>query len=301
MAERGRWTPAMSPDPPVGPTRTRRRRPGLLGLFGVLVAACILASFGWRLAGGSIYAIPTASMCPDLCVGTLAVDWPVTGTVHRGEVVTFHPPDTGTLYTHRVVAVLPGGSFKTAGDARHTVDPWTVAPADVRGHVVLSVRALGWLWPALPWLAAGLALILVLRRPMTEATRRDWDRLFLTALLVVPILVLRPLVRDAVVSYETSGDQQVHVVLANAGLLPTRFTAGDAAPVDIPSGHLFSAQARATPAAPLVVRQVAALSWWEWVVLVLVVLSPMLGYAARALWRRAGAHPRGSLAPAGTG
>jgi len=36
-------------------------------------------------------------------------------------------------------------------------------------------------------------------------------------------------------------------------------------------------------------------------VLVLVVLSPMLGYAARALWRRAGAHPRGSLAPAGTG
>lgn len=300
-----------APPGPAAPTVTRaqlrhhtgraRRRPGLLAVFGIVVACCILASLGWKLAGGSIYEIPTASMCPDLCVGTLVVDSPVTGPVHRGEVVTFRAPGTETLYTHRVVEVLSDGSFKTAGDARGTVDPWTVPPGNVVGHVVLSVRGLGWVWPVLPWLAAGLALVLVVRMGMSEATRRDWDRLFLTALLIVPILVLHPLVRDELVSLQANKDGHVHVVIANTGLLPTKFSAGQDPPVVIPPSHLVQVRSPASPRAPLIVHQSVALSWWEWAILVLVVLSPMIGYLGRVRWRRrlAPGFGRGAMAAAG--
>jgi hypothetical protein len=112
-------------------------------------------------------------MCPDLCVGTLVLDRPLTGPVRPGMVVTFSPPGTPTVYTHPVVRVLPDGSARTAGDALGMLDPWTVPRARVIGRVVANVRGLGWLWRSLPSMAAALACLRLGRRLSAAAPPRN--------------------------------------------------------------------------------------------------------------------------------
>ena len=168
-------------------------RPILLILVSVGLAGAILGSLAWRLSGGGEYTIATASMCPDLCVGTLVLDRPLVGPARPGMVVTFRPPGTTTVYTHRIVKVLPDGSFKTAGDALGKVDPWTVPRERVIGRVVAHVRGMGWLWQCLPEMTAALACYLVARRSVRRWVRPHTDVLFGAAVLAaVPTLTMKP-------------------------------------------------------------------------------------------------------------
>ena len=271
-------------------------RPVLIALVGVLVTLGILASIGWRFTGGSLYTIATPSMCPDLCVGTLVLDQPLHGPVHVGEVVTFRPPGTPTVYTHRVVQVLADGSFKTAGDAVGRVDPWTVPPKNVIGRVAFNVRGLGWLWRSLPWMAAALACFILARRSIPGRHRREYDLLFTTLLVVVPVLVMRPLLRATVISWHVLHGGALVMTVVNDGLLPAQFRVTGAPAV----GHVAPGQIvtiTGSARGGLVwVRQLASFSLWQWALLALAVLLPMLVYLARLLWVRV--HPpRLQLAP----
>lgn len=265
-------------------------RPILIAIVGVLVTIFVVASVGWRFTGGSLFTISTPSMCPDLCVGTLVLDQPVHGPVRVGEVVTFHPPGMTTVYTHRVVKVLAGGSFKTAGDALGTVDPWTVPPNNVIGHVVFNVRGLGWLWRSLPWMAAALACMIIARRSIPLRYRKQGDLMFTTLLVVAPILVMRPLIHAAVIAWHVSHGSVVMTVV-NDGLLPAQFRVTGAATVShVAPGQIVTIVAAGGANRFVSLRQLASFSTWQWAMVALVVLLSMLGLVVRLSWNRL--HPR---------
>jgi signal peptidase I len=271
-------------------TPERPSRPILIAIVGVLVTVFVVASVGWRFTGGSLFTIATPSMCPDLCVGTLVLDQPVHGPVHVGEVVTFRPPGMTTVYTHRVVKVLAGGSFKTVGDALGTVDPWTVPPKNVVGHVVFNVRGLGWLWRSLPWMAAALACMIIARRSIPLRYRKQGDLMFTTLLVVAPILVMRPLVHAAVIAWHVSHGAVVMEVV-NDGLLPAQFRVTGAATVShVAPGQIVTIGAKSGASHLVSLRQLASFSTWQWGMVALVVLLPMLGLLVRLSWNRL--HPR---------
>jgi signal peptidase I len=261
--------PAPPPDPATPPrlgappeVAPRERRPLLLGVIGAVLAGAVLASLVWRLSGGGAFTIATASMCPDMCVGTLVLDRPLVGRAKPGMVVTFRPPGTTTVYTHRIVKVLADGSFETAGDALKKVDPWTVPPDRVIGRVVAHLPGAGWLWRCLPEMTAALACYLVARRSMRRFVRHHTDVLFLAVMFAVPVLTMRPLLRTSVIAAGHRGATVV-VRVANAGLLPARFTVsgGTVAP-HVPAGHLATLVTHAS--SPLSLTETVSFSPWQW-------------------------------------
>ena len=255
--------------------------------MGTLIAVAVLGSVGWRLAGGSMYTIATPSMCPDLCVGTLVFDRAAIGPVRVGQVVTFRPPGTSVVYTHRVVKVFSDGSFKTAGDALKRVDPWTVPRSNVIGHVVANVRGLGWLWRSLPWMAGALACIVIARRAVPDRFRRQADLLSIIMLIVVPVLVMRPLLRASVISWHVIKGGSVVMTLVNDGLLPARFHVTVGPTVShIAPGHVITLVGRPQASGLVAVGQTASFYWWEWAVAAFVVLLPMLGFLGALAWGR---------------
>jgi signal peptidase I len=283
------WTIAPAPDAP--------SRSILLAMVGVVVAVGVLGTMAWRLAGNSLFTIATPSMCPDLCVGTLVFDEPLHGPVHVGEVVTFRPPGTTTVFTHRVVRVLSDGSFKTAGDALGTVDPWTVPRGNVIGRVVANVRGLGWLWRSLPWVAAALAGILLIRRRIPASIRKQCDLLFVTVLLVVPLLIMRPLVRASIISWHRLRDGAVVMSLVNTGLLPAQYRVTGAPVVSrVHPGQILTMTGSPTQGGVVSMRELVSFSSWQWALFALVVVLPMLGFLARFVWHRLHV-PRLRLAP----
>ena len=281
-------TPAEPPRPaPVTEHHGQTPRSILITLVGALIAIAVLGSIAWRFTGGSLFTIATPSMCPDLCVGTLVFDRPAVGPVEVGVVVTFRPPGTSVVYTHRVVAVLADGSFKTAGDALKKVDPWTVPRSNVIGHVVANVRGLGWLWRSLPWMAGGLACIVIARRTVRDRFRRQVDLLSITMLIVVPVLVMRPLLRASVISWHVIKGGSVVMTLVNDGLLPARFhvTVGPIVSHVAP-GQVITMVGRPQASGLVAVGQTASFYWWEWALASFVVLLPMLGFLGTLAWGR---------------
>ena len=111
----------------------------------VIILASMAASTAWRLAGNSMYFIATPSMCPSLCVGSLAIDTPVgTALLRVGETISFHPPGVTQVYTHRIVKIAENGqAISTKGVAASKPDPWTITPTDVEGVTVASAGTFG--------------------------------------------------------------------------------------------------------------------------------------------------------------
>ena len=248
----------------------------------VVIAVSILASAGWRLAGGSEYVITTPSMCPTVCVGSLVLDQPAGTHFHAGELVSFTPPDIATVYTHRIVYVFANGTFETKGDAANIIDPWRVTPAMVRGRAVATIAGLGWFSLALPFLAMALTLILIARRMFPSINRREWDRLFVSLMVVVPVWLLKPLVRGIIVETSTLRPGVSQIVVVNTGLLPAQFR--------VPGGQIASFIApgfRATltgtveRGGQLGLSQTASFHWWGWALVILFVTSPLLWYLLR--------------------
>jgi signal peptidase I len=279
----GPAVPRPSEPPEVEP---RPRRPLLLTVIGAALAGAVLASLVWRLSGGGEFTIATASMCPDMCVGTLVLDRPLVGPAKPGMVVTFRPPGTTTIYTHRIVKVLADGSFETAGDALKQVDPWTVPPDRVIGRVVAHLPGAGWLWRCLPEMTAALACYLVARRSMRRSVRPHTDVLFLAFLLGVPTLTMRPFLRASVIAAGHRGATVV-VHVANTGLLPARFAmSGGAIVPHVEAGHLATLIAHAS--SPLSLTETVSFSPWQWVLAALVIALPVLLLALRMAWARPG-------------
>jgi signal peptidase I len=263
--------------------RERTPMPWSLRILFTIIVVAVLSSTGWQLSGGALYSVATTSMCSHMCVGELLLDRPLVGKVHVGEVVTFTPPGLTMVYSHRVVKVLANGSFKTKGDATKLVDPWTVYPSQVEGVVVASIWGAGWLSKALPFLALGMLAILFLRRRIPVLIRREWDRLFATLIVLVPVWMLKPLIRGVLISSVTARKGVGRVGVVNTGLLPAQFKAVQGQFKDfVSSGHAIVLTGKFQPDHQVHIVEFASFHWQGWTVVYLIVFSPLLAYFYRA-------------------
>ena len=249
----------------------------------VIILASMAASTAWRLAGNSMYFIATPSMCPSLCVGSLAIDTPVgTAPLRVGETISFHPPGVTQVYTHRIVKIADDGqAISTKGVAASKPDPWTITPTDVEGVTVASVWGLGWLYRALPFMTVGVAILLFFRRYVSVRDRRDCDRLIAILLLSVPLAIMKPLLGAYTVSIASTKKVGVDVVrVTNTGLLPAKLHAIGGQTIEhVAPGQTVSLRGPLVSGAGVPFRETASLYWTGWVLVAAVVLVPAISFA----------------------
>jgi len=275
--------------PPPARGASRRHGPVTFLMLG-FVLLIALGAGAWRLTGGQLRVMETASMCPKICVGSLIADKPLTGPLHVGELITFYPPgDLTSTYSHEVWHIYPSGVIETKGVANPRHDPWLITRQDIVGEVAFHVAGAGWLLKALPLLGVGV-LCWVLARPfISPAIRRGWDRAWLALLLIVPELLLHPLLGGTVTN--STGTRTLHETLVNTGLLPEDFHAGSQTVAHhVLPGHIAHVVVHAPPDRVPLLRQSASLPWWGWALVGLAVSWPLLGF----LWH----YLRGDEAPA---
>jgi signal peptidase I len=250
----------------------------------VAISLAILAQLGWIASGGSLYRIDSPSMCPQVCVGSLVLDRPLAAgaTLHRGETVTFVPPGFSVEYTHRVAKVFANGSFETRGDAANINDPWVVSPSELKGVTVATVWGLGWLSSSLPFLAVGMALILLFRRSIDVRVRRAYDRLMAVLLIIVPIWLIKPLIRATVIQTTALKNGMERLTIVNTGLLPSQFRAAAGQFKDfVASGQRLTLTGRLQPDGQVAVSQFVSFHWLGWTIVVLVIASPLLLFVSQ--------------------
>ncbi|MGA2432316.1 MAG: S26 family signal peptidase [Acidimicrobiales bacterium] len=255
------------------------RVPWELRVLFTLIALAVLAQVGWIISGGSLYRINSPSMCPQVCVGALVIDRPLAAgaTLHKGETVTFIPPGFSVPYTHRVVKVFANGTFQTKADAANIVDPWLVSPSELKGVTVATVWGLGWLSSALPFLAAGMSVILLLRRSFDVRIRRAFDRLMVVIMVVVPVWLLKPLIRAMVVQTTSLKNNVERLTIVNTGLLPSQFRASEGQFKDfVASGQRITLTGRIGTNGQVAVKQFVSFHWLGWTIVALVIASPLL-------------------------
>jgi hypothetical protein len=224
----------------------------------------------------------TASMCPSICVGALVADQPVHGPVHVGELVSFHPtPTSNEIYTHEIVKILPNGSIETRGLANAKPDPWLITPKSITGRVIFSVWELGWVFTIAPFLAVGAALWAFSCLFISRRSRRALTRLWLAALVVIPLWMVRPLVRGEMLA---SGQYKAHhgwlqEKLLNTGILPVNFRAlGGQAVSHVPSTATRQIAGPMNHHGLLTIYESVSLDWWGWIIVAFVCLAPLLTY-----------------------
>jgi signal peptidase len=112
-----------------------------------VVAAAVLIP---RLVGATPYTVLTGSMRPSLPPGTLVVVKPEpVDDLRVGDVVTYQlKSGKPQVVTHRIVRIgtnLEGErTFTTQGDANDVADAKAVRPVQIRGKLLYSVPALGY-------------------------------------------------------------------------------------------------------------------------------------------------------------
>jgi hypothetical protein len=177
--------------------------------------------------------------------------------------------------------------IQTRGVANPAHDPWLITRSNIVGRVVWTVWGLGWALKALPLLAVGVLAWVLARARISTASRRSWDRLWLTALALVPIWVLNPLVRGlmAEVTIRRGHVHQGQARVVNTGLLSAAFRpAGTGRGIELAPGHIGNLSGGLTRHGVFFVRESLALSPWGWALLVTVVISPFAGFLVH-VWR----------------
>jgi hypothetical protein len=209
----------------------------------VLASGVVLAAAAWRATGGRWFVVDTPSMGPAATVGTLLLDRPA-GRLRVGELITFRPPGSTRIFTHRIAALLAGGRITTKGDINSSPDGWALTRADVVGRVDLRLWDVGWLVRALPILAVGAAAVWVVSRVLADAGARPLFRLTgLLLVLAASLAVLRPLVGSTVVTFaEVHGAAYGTVV--STGILPVSVHALGGSRAVLADGHVATVVTR---------------------------------------------------------
>lgn len=255
------------------PTR-RRIRDAVVVAF-VIAALGFVAFLGyWVASGGRWYVVQTPSMGTSAPVGTLLWVEPVhAADLHVGDLITFHPPHSGSTYSHRVLALNPDGTISTKGQIT-APDPWRLTQANLVGRVDMRWWGIGWLVRAAPYLVlGGLVLWFAIRRFATRRWRLPSALLGAAFLVCLCIVILRPLTRAEQLSFTPSrGGATASYV--STGLLPLRLESPDGH-TDLRDGQvgtIRSTHADAHGRYPVSLRPHFPWSWW--VVLVLLCLIP---------------------------
>lgn len=270
-------------------TPRRRLRPRTVVAAGALLLMLGLAALAgsWYATGGRWLVVQTPSMGTAAPVGTLLWVAPVDGRdVHVGEVISFHPPQLPNItYTHRVRAIAANGEITTKGDANPAADPWTLQPGDVTGRVAARWWGVGWLVHAGPLLVlGGLLLVILVRRFTAVRWRVPAATMGVAVLGTLAIWIYRPLIRAELVLFQHVGHSVARATYVSTGLLPARVSAPGSHAIVLHSGEFGSVLATSTDRHGRFTAQVTPhLSWWAWVVLVLVCFLPALWSAARGV------------------
>ena len=204
----------------------------------VIVTCGALAwGMGWR-----VHAMTTPSMGTAAPVGSLVISRPRgAGTLHRGQIVVFHPPGRpGVTFAHRVYAVATGpagAAIHTKGDINPIPDPWTLHQPDLIGSAVATIPDLGFLIQALPLLLMGTFMILLVTSGLNPGLRAPARTAGASILVAVLLTYLRPLERVDLLDEQVTGGHGV-ATLVPTGILPIRATARGGSAVTVTPGQV---------------------------------------------------------------
>lgn len=261
----------------------RSLRPLHIAVAGVL-AVLVGAAAVFFVSGGRCFVVRTPSMGTAAPVGTLVLTLPASfGEVRTGDVIAFHPPtEPSATYTHRVVSRTASG-LRTQGDINGAADPWTVTSRDLIGRATVVLPGVGWLLRALPYLLIGGLIVWGLTRQFVSAARRGPARQFGGALVfMITAIILRPFVGVAQLASTADATGASRISVVSTGLLPVRLSPADgtgrARAVDLnTAGDTgISIMRGGKPGTQYHLQSELHLTSWQWIVAVLVVLSPVL-------------------------
>ena len=255
------------------PVRPLRRVLTAALLLGVLSFAVLVGY--WVASGGRWYVVRTPSMGTAAPVGTLLWVKPVAAhDLHVGELISFRPPNSSEVYSHRIHVIHPDGTITTKGQIT-SPDPWRIRPANIVGAVQMRWWGVGWLVRAAPiLLLGGLAVWFVAARVVAARWRLPTVMLGGSVLVSACILVYRPLSGAVSLSLEPTG-KGGRASFVSTGLLPLRLQARGGGHVDIRTGQVGSVLARQADSKgsfPVSLHPHVPLLFW--VVLVAVCLVP---------------------------
>jgi len=268
-------------------------------VFAGLISFSALVGY-WALTGGRWYVVQTPSMGQAAPVGTLLWVKPVSyGSIHVGEIITFHPPGTHETYSHRVVRINSDGSLSTRGDINLAGDPWKLRAPNIEGAVAMRWWGVGWVIEAAPLLVVGGIALWIL---VSWFTRPRWKApaamVGIAVILSLSIVIYRPLVRADLLSFvpHRHGGEATYV---STGLLPTKLSAPGNGHINLRDGQVGSIlSTHPIHHDVYVVHLDPRLRWWWWLVMVLVCFAPALGTVLIGRSRQEGDGPMAAGASA---
>lgn len=210
-------------------------------------------------------------------VGTLILSTPVSiDTLATGDVITFVPPATTEVYTHRIAKIGPGG-LTTRGDINGTTDPWVVAQKDIVGQATTVLPGVGWLLRSIPFLVIGGILVWFLSGLLRTALRRSIARILGFSLVVsITAFILRPFVGVELLEL-VSGQPGAEATVVSTGLLPIRVQATGGSFVDLVSGQVGQINIPALlNNGSYQLGSTLNLSLWGWILFLLACAMPLL-------------------------
>lgn len=131
----------------------------------VLVGPAILYMAPQLTGNDHAYLVLSGSMIPAFAPGDIVfVENVAPGTLRPGDVVTFHPPESRAVVTHRVVEVVQtadGPRYRTWGDNNEDPDPFLVSDAQVVGRMTFLIPKWGLLQEVVRTKAGYVAFVLL--------------------------------------------------------------------------------------------------------------------------------------------
>jgi signal peptidase I len=241
---------------------------------GLLIAVCLGAAC-WRISGGRWLVVRTASMGQAAPVGTLLLTRPTSvAATHVGDIISFHAPGSGEVYTHRVIAKTAAG-LQTRGDINASPDSWVLTGHNLIGKVTHRCWGLGWVLRALPLVLLCLAVLWLVTALIPAGWRSPSRQAGVAFTFAIASVVFHPWVGVAQLgSTATGGGVQVRVV--STGVFPVHLSSGSSSSgrlVDGQVGTVLIPQSRGAGRYHLTPSLDLSFGWW--VVIIALCLAPL--------------------------
>lgn len=258
----------------------------LLGTVVLVVVVVGALGVVFHLDGGRWYAVTSPSMGETLPTGSFLVSAPTAvAEVADGDLITFRSPGSGTVFSHRVVAHTDTG-LTTRGDVNLADDAWTITDDDLIGKVIWHAPGLGWLLRGVPLLFVGLAVTWLLTLAVRESRRYPLRIIGSTLTVAVVSWLLDPWVGLDRLTQTTPADGSKGVLLKviSTGLLPIEaFEVDGDASAKLNNGEISTLHLTQGKNGNYDLAARLDVSWWGWVLLALIVLTPLLWTLLRGL------------------